>query len=63
MYSRTYPYSNNIYLLIHTYRGIQKESSNTMWEPIPKKKQDVRNPTTKPKGENHMYIMTPVIKL
>ena len=62
IYSKTKTNSNSMYLLIHTYREFQKKSHNTRCKSTSKKKkQDVNHPTTKPKGENHINIMIPII--
>ena len=58
-YSRTKPNSNSIYLATQPYRGSWKENSNTRKVPAPKKGQDIKHLTTKPKGENHKHIKPP----
>jgi hypothetical protein len=42
-------------------RGTWKENSNTKKIPAPKKGQDIKHLTTKPKGESHKHIKPPNI--
>jgi hypothetical protein len=51
-YPRTKPNLNSIYQSSPT-----KENSNTRKAPEPKKVEDIKHLTTKPKGENHKHIM------
>jgi hypothetical protein len=48
-YSRTKSNSNIFYLTTQTYRGSWKENPNTRKVPTPKKGQDIKHLTTKPK--------------
>ena len=48
-----------MYLPTQLYRGAWKENSNTRKVPAPKKGQDIKHLTTKPKGENHKHIKPP----
>jgi hypothetical protein len=45
---------NNIFPPIQTYRGKQKENSNTRNENTPKRKQEINLLPTNPKDENHL---------
>jgi hypothetical protein len=58
-YSRTKPNSNSIYLPTESYRGFWKENSNTRKVPAPKKEQNIKHVTTKPKAESYKHIKPP----
>ena len=50
---------NFLDLPIQSYRGLQKENSNTKRVPTPKKKQEINHLTAKPKGVHHVHIIPP----
>jgi hypothetical protein len=57
-YSRTKP--NSIYLPSQSYRGSQKENSNTRKIPAPKKGHNIKHFTIKSKTESQKNIKPPI---
>jgi hypothetical protein len=51
---------NNIFPLIQSCRGQEKENSNTRRETMPKENQEINHLTTNPKEESHTNIMSPL---
>jgi hypothetical protein len=55
-YSSTKPNSNSMYLPTQPYRRSWRENFNTRKASAPKKEQDIKHLTTKPKAESHKHI-------